>query len=90
MFKCIRCNHVEQSEKDVISIGCYVCSGRGNENDSFHCIDKVNLCGYGHVSKKRINEMKRRVILPYTKSDGGYYLGRRGENGKVQEKIPSY
>ena len=51
----------------------------------------VNLRGYGNVSQARINELKRRVILPHVESeDGSYVVGRRGENGKVQDKAPSY
>lgn len=52
--------------------------------------ETVFLKDYGKVSKARINELKRRVILPYNRKDGGYYLGRMGENGKVQEREPSY
>ena len=39
----------------------------------------------GNVSVARINEMERRQILPYEKPGGGYYLGRRMENGKISE-----
>lgn len=43
------------------------------------------------ATKRQLKEMERRVILPYNKPDGGYYLGRRGENGKVQEnRQPDY
>ena len=34
--------------------------------------------------------MERRVILPYDKPGGGYYLGRKGENGKIEERHPTY
>ena len=54
-------------------------------------IQKVFLRDYGHESVKRIEEMKRRVILPDTPTDGrSYYVGRRGENGKIQEREPNY
>ena len=49
--------------------------------------------GYGNVSKARLKEMERRVVLPYKKGEPGsgeYYLGRIGENGKVQERHPDY
>lgn len=90
MFKCIRCNFAEEYERDVISIGCSMCSQMQKAQRTFHLIDKVHLKGYGYVEKSRINELKRRVILPYEKKDGGYYVGRRGENGKIQEREPSY
>lgn len=55
-------------------------------------IQKVFLKGYGYESVNRIKELERRVILPYEKPgvQGGYYVGRKGENGKIQEKQPTY
>lgn len=53
-------------------------------------INKTYIPGYGNVSDSRIKEMERRVILPYDAPDGGYYVGRRGENGKIQEREPNY
>lgn len=47
---------------------------------------------YGKVLKSRIEEFKRRVILPYEpdpKSGRSYYVGRRMDNGKIQEKTPN-
>lgn len=55
------------------------------------CIEKVYVRDYGYASVKRIEEVKRRVILPVTPNDGtSYYVGRRGENGKIQEREPNY
>ena len=42
------------------------------------------------VTKSQIKELERRRILPYEKPDGGYYVGRMGENGKIQERWPNY
>ena len=53
-------------------------------------IETINLAGYGRVSVNRIKELERRVILPYNAPDGGYYVGRKGENGRIQEREPSY
>lgn len=53
-------------------------------------INTVNLPDYGNVSVKRIDEARRRVILPTAAAPGEYHLGRRGENGKVQDREPSY
>ena len=56
-------------------------------------VKNVFIEGYGKVSLSRLEEVKRRRILPYEKSDPsgkGYYLGRMGENGKIQEKQPTY
>lgn len=44
---------------------------------------------YGYESKARMDEVKRRVMLPMDRTDGqgDYYVGRIGENGKIQEKM---
>lgn len=41
------------------------------------------------ASKAQLDELDRRVIIG-DKPDGGYILGRRGENGKIQDKSPDY
>lgn len=46
--------------------------------------------GSQRATRNQLKEMERRVILPYDKPGGGYYLGRRGENGRVQERAPDY
>lgn len=79
-------------EKTQVKEGLYVCDdcqppkffGGGN------LIETVHVRGYGNVSKKRIDEVTRRVILPYKKEGGGYYVGRRSETGKIEEKHPNY
>jgi len=41
---------------------------------------------YGFESKARVQEIDRRVMLPYERHDGGdYYVGRRGDDGVVHE-----
>ena len=59
---------------------------------SYSFQEKVYLKNYGMVSKARIDELNRRKILPIKRNDGKseYYLGRIGENGKIQEKHPNY
>lgn len=56
--------------------------------------ETVKLKGYGTVSKARLKEMDRRVILPYKKADGieagQYYVGRRTDSGKIEERNPKY
>ena len=60
------------------------------------CIDYTNdyvKHGLGKQLKSRLKEMSRRTILPYEPekgSDENYYVGRRGENGKIQERVPNY
>lgn len=50
----------------------------------------VFLDDYGNISAARLDEIQRRVVLPDAKPGGGYYLGRRGENGKIQDRAPDY
>lgn len=88
MFKCLRCNFAEEYERDIVSIGCSMCSEIKKQN-TFNVIDTVFIRDYGNVEVSRINEMKRRVIIPKDNKDGSYYVGRRGENGKIQEREPS-
>lgn len=59
-------------------------------NELAHLNQKVYLKDYGWTTQSRLNEMERRVILPYEKGRTGYYVGRRGENGKIQEREPNY
>ena len=48
------------------------------------------LPDYGNVSRNRIKEMGRRVILKDAHPDrGSYYVGRMGENGKIQDRVPN-
>ena len=53
----------------------------------------VWLCGGEEkTTQAEINEIERRVILPVNptaKDDVTYYVGRKGENGKLEERLPS-
>ena len=46
------------------------------------------LCDGMKATKAQIDEVERRVVL----NDNGqtYDVGRRGENGKIQEREPNY
>ena len=48
------------------------------------------LVGKTWTTKGQLDELERRRILPYEKPGGGYYVGRMGENGKIQEKAPDF
>jgi hypothetical protein len=48
------------------------------------------LGSYGLVSKRRIDEVNRRVILNYDKKTGNYDVGRRDNSGRIQEREPNY
>lgn len=53
--------------------------------------ETVFLRGYGNESAARINELERRVIVPVDRSDGvsDYYVGRRSNSGKIEERTPN-
>ena len=94
--KIILCYYCGENEKNQVKGGYYWCEKCNpviSEN-SWTGIETVDFTKYGlgHVSKKRIEEMKRRVILPdeHPGGTGSYYVGRRGENGKIQERVPRY
>lgn len=87
----ILCHFCQEREKTQVKGGFYCCDiCNPPPFFNFGIVETVNLPDYGQVPKKRIDELKRRVILPYERADGGYYVGRRGENGKVQEREPDY
>lgn len=93
MTKCIYCGVREEEPKGWTRKFCDTCiKDKPFENSlkGFHARETVYLKGYGNESAARIKEMERRVVLPYKKEGGGYYLGRLGENGKVSEKHPNY
>lgn len=74
-------------------ICCEKCSslikeGRLNNNSNIYIKDTVWLEGFGKSSKAQIEEVQRRVVLNDTGSH--YDVGRRGENGKIQERQPNY
>ena len=71
---------------------CAVCLwDREKKEKSAVSVQKIFIKGYGQVSKARVGELERRVMLPYDKPGGGYYVGRRMENGKISEnKQPDY
>lgn len=88
----------EICRKDAIELWCndgiWHCADHSFERDpegkgSFYARSTVFIPGYGNESKARLDEVTRRVIVKMNK-DGTYVLGRRGENGKVQDRQPNY
>lgn len=88
---CVRCGKSEAEPKSYKSNTCNQCSSP-KELGFPSVIEKVFIREYGHTEKSRINEMKRRRVLPDRSTEDGkdYYVGRIGENGKIQDKEPSY
>ena len=88
----MKCQVCKKREKTRVSENLYCCNSC--QPPKLHWggfVEKVVLPGYGNVEVSRLKEMERRVILKDERKDGGsYYLGRKGENGKVQDREPSY
>lgn len=90
MTDCIYCGF--KKEKDGRAWKRNYCDNcvRDKEIGFSHVRGTVFLRNYGSESSARIKEMERRVVLNYNPKDGSYDVGRLGENGKVQEKEPTY
>lgn len=92
MIKCNYCGLEKDDGLKVVRKFCNDCV-KDKEIGVIKSLEYENLAGYGKVLKSRLRELDRRVVLPYKKGtpgSGEYYLGRMGENGKVQEKHPNY
>ena len=88
---CKGCGRSEEGPSGTKANLCSSCS-KPKELGFPTVIEKVFIRDYGYAEKSRIEEMKRRRILPDTStdSDKDYYVGRLGDNGKIQDKVPSY
>jgi hypothetical protein len=69
---------------------CRDCSYAPAPKSGVTITETVVLNGSYKTTRARIKELERRVILPYNTADGGYAVGRRGENGRIQEREPNY
>ena len=79
----------------LVKIGQFACSDCYVQPAKSNGIRVVQTIYLGKERMKttqaRLNELKRRVILPVEPTNGdNYCLGRRGENGKIQEREPTY
>jgi hypothetical protein len=91
MLKCETCSseYVYRLKQDGTKWVCDKCYSRP-VSISLGLQEKVRLGDYGLVSKRRIDELNRRVILNYDKKTGKYDVGRRTDSGKIQEREPNY
>ena len=87
----IQCNKCGRGKNVDDGLPCGICQ-LDMESKGYAPLvrDTVYLAEYGNCSKARLNEMDRRVILNHNIKEGTYDLGRRGENGKIQEREPDY
>ena len=53
-------------------------------------IRKMVKVGSMMASESQLKALESRVILPYEKQGGGYYLGTRLASGKIRESAPDY
>jgi hypothetical protein len=90
MRKCKSCQ--EWGKKYHKDVTCGLCPDGPYENRGFNFStpEVVVLNGSYKTTKSRVNELERRVVLNYDKKTGSYDVGRRGENGKIQERQPNY
>jgi hypothetical protein len=91
MLKCEQCSdkYVYRLKQDGDKWICDKCYSRPS-SEGIYLQDKVMLGSYGLVSKRRIDEVNRRVILNYDKKTGNYDVGRRDNSGRIQEREPNY
>lgn len=95
---CKACGVVLIPNKGTKTNFCDACSERRKKDlghdDSLgvpSLISFTYIKDYGKVEDSRLRELERRVIIPGSeKPDGTYHVGRKGENGKIQEKEPGY
>lgn len=93
MQKCDVCN--TEGHYKLRSLGndvwsCYSCLRVPDKAINVGIKNKIRI-GSQWATEKQLKELERRVILPYDKPGGGYYLGRRMENGKIcEDRHPDY
>lgn len=70
---------------------CRNCDKSPSSKEYFYPQEKV-LIGGKFELKSRVDEVRRRVILPYERTDGksDYYVGRRRDDGGIDERVPDY
>jgi len=93
-MECTICNtdHIRLRSLGNEVWSCYNClSKRSFEStdSGIRIVKKIRL-GSQVATEAQLKELERRRILPQKKEGGGYYLGRMGENGKIQERWPDY
>lgn len=88
MIRCVECWKDWENPKGFYSNVCPKCS-KPKELGA-KVLHYTNLDGYGKVLTSRIKEMERRVIIDDPSSKTDYFVGRLGENGKIQERVPNY
>ena len=89
MTKCKYCGFESESPKGYTRKFCDSCISEKEIGVFAPPVEHVKLVSMT-VTKKQLEELDRRVILPIKREGGGYYVGRRGENGKIQERWPRY
>lgn len=96
---CVRCGIVVVPEKCTHTNLCKICSSQ-RKKDLGIDEEKIGvpaILGYtvlpniGKTLNSRINELGRRAIIPGSlKEDGTYFVGRRSDGGKIEEREPNY
>ena len=93
MLKCDHCGNAPVYRLRIEKgLGyCDKCARPRASNVSVSDLGKTVILRPGDGTEMRttqaeINEIKRLRMLPYNKEGGGWYPGRMGDNGKIQER----
>lgn len=87
---CDICNSENNFRLRCVGNGVWACCVSEPKKLEGTVISKKIRLGSIKVSEAQLGELNRRVRLPDKKPGGGYYLGRRMENGKIAFKWPDY
>lgn len=87
-YKCWYCRIYEDGKLCCSSCEKKLKAGKLSNKSNVYIKETVILCDGMKATKAQIDEVERRVVL----NDNGqtYDVGRRGENGKIQEREPNY
>ena len=94
MLKCDKCSEEYVFRVHSVGNGEFACDKCWNAPMIMVSVADINKSvtlnlGNGQkmkTTKAEINEVRRLRVLPYEKPGGGWYGGRMGENGKIQER----
>lgn len=92
MLKCDLCSC--EFVYRIYSVGggtfaCEKCYRRPLKNVNVNLNKKVKLDSI-FVTQAQIEEQDRMRILPYNGPNGTHFVGRMGENGRIQEREPDF
>ena len=90
MTKCVYCGFQSERPEGYRRNFCDSCVQ--DKEIGIGYVKETVVIGSGYkTTKARLDELERRVILPYKGEEkGDYFVGRRNEKGGISEKEPEY